>query len=270
MEANVDATAGRPSVASRVWGLKRAGRLFLSYLTVFLIWWFLSRLMGPVALPSPDSTFAATLDILFNSKLGFHVLLTFWRTVLGVAVSAVIGLVVVLIARYVRPFRAFFLDAFYPGLRAVPALSIALLAVVWFKLGTASVVFVVMVTVLPIYLIDLWEGIKVVDGTLVEMATVITRKKLRIFRKIIFPMIIPSLFAATKLGFSVSFKLALVGEVLAATDGMGYMLLLSIQELKTDYVFGWTFIVVLFVVFFDYYFFDFVERKFLYRWETLV
>jgi len=117
-------------------------------------------------------------------------------------------------------------------------------------------------------MIDLWEGLKVIDATLVEMASVLTSNRTRILKKVVFPMLVPVLFSSTKLSFSVAFKLALIGELLGATSGMGFMVYLSQQEYKTDMVFAWTFLLVLLVVFLEFYFFDLTERKYLYKWQT--
>lgn len=242
-------------------------RLVTNYYFFLVIWLNLNWALGDVVFPSVAMTLEGALRILTTPALNKHLWLTLLRTVLGVLVSAVFGVVIVLIVRYIRFTQPFFLDVFYPVTRAIPTLSIALLAIVWFKLGTGSVVFVVLVTVLPIYLIQLWEGLKVVDSTLIEMAQVISRKRWLLFRKVVAPMLVPALFAATKLGFSVSFKLALVGELLAATDGMGFMMQAAQQEYRMELVFAWTLWVIIFVVFFDYYFFDFLERRWLYRWE---
>lgn len=248
---------------------KRPAQLVLNYLLAILAWQGMTWVFGDLVFPSPALTAVAVRDIVTNPALTFHILITLYRTILGVIISCVVAMLVVIIVRYVSLTRQFYLDVFYPITRAVPTLSIALLAVVWFKLGTGSVAFVILITVLPIYLIQFWEGLKVIDGTLMEMALVVTRKRRPLLTKIVLPMLVPNLFAGTKLGFSLSYKTALVGELLAATNGMGYMLYFAYQEYKTDYVFGWTAIMMFFVVFFDFYFFDYIERKWLYRWESV-
>ncbi|MBI2881202.1 MAG: ABC transporter permease subunit [Candidatus Tectomicrobia bacterium] len=242
--------------------------MLISYLIFFGLWQASSLVMGNFLMPSPGETFGSIGSILSRWSLARHVLITFYRTVAGVFISALVGLFIVLLARYFSPIRVFFLSLVYPVVRAIPVVSVALLAVVWFKLGDGSVMFVVLIAVLPIYLIGLWEGLKVLDASLVEMARAISPREGLIFRKLIFPMLIPCLFSSTKLGFSVAFKLALVGEVLAAVDGMGYMLQHALQEYRTNQVFAWTFIVIAFVIFFDYYLFDWAERRWLYKWES--
>lgn len=255
---------------------RRLWNLSYSYLTVLLAWWFLHLVFvkirgeasGNYIMPSPIMTAGAIWTIFTKFIFAKHIFITFYRTLVGVTLSASLGLGIVLAARYVAPFRHFYLNVFYPGLRAIPTLSIALLAVVWFGLGTNGVVFVIVVTVLPIYLIDLWEGLKVMDGTLVEMALAISTRTKDIFIKLILPMMVPRIFSSSKLGFSVAFKLALVGEVFAATNGMGYELFRNQQEARSEFVYAWTLILIGIVVFFDYYIFDVIERKYLYKWKT--
>lgn len=252
------------------WSLKvKAGKgLVISYAITVLLWYGLGLRMGPDIFPGPIQTFSALGKIFTNPNLIKHVGITFGRTLAGVMVSMFIAVVVVITARYWRPFRYYFLKVFYPVVRAIPSVAIALLAIVWFGLGSGTVIFVILITVLPIYMIDLWEGLKVIDSTLVEMATVLTSNRPRILKKVVFPLLVPVLFASTKLAFSVAFKLALIGELLGATSGMGFMAYLAQQEYKTDMVFAWTFLLVMLVVFFEYYVFDVTERRYLYKWQA--
>lgn len=248
--------------------IARSQYLLACYAITVVIWYALGRRFGPDIFPDPLITLSAVMKILTNFNLVKHLGITFYRVILGVLASMLAAASIVILARYVGPFRYYYLKVFYPSVRAIPTVAIALLAIVWFGLGTESVVFVILVTVMPIYMVNLWEGLKVIDGTLVEMATALTSNRARIFRKVILPMLIPIMFSSTKLGFSVAFKLALVGELLAATSGMGFMIYSAQQELKTNLVFAWTFLMLALVVFFEYFFFDVTERKYLYKWET--
>jgi len=255
---------------SRSWveAVKGIRGLTISYALTILLWYGLGWRMGPDIFPDPLRTLTAVGKILTNPNLIQHVGITFGRTMAGVIVSMLIPALAVIAARYWAPFRYYFLKVFYPGMRAIPPVAVVLLAIVWFGLGSGTVIFVIVITVLPIYMIDLWEGMKVIDSTLVEMATVLTSNRARIFKKVVFPMLVPVLFASTKLSFSVAFKLALIGELLGATSGMGYMVYISQQEYRTDMVFAWTFLLVMLVVFFEYYFFDVTESKYLYKWQS--
>jgi len=248
--------------------LGRSASLLACYAITVLVWYGIGRVMGPDIFPDPLITLTAVVKIVTNPHLVKHLGITGGRVVLGVLASMAGAVVIVILARHVAAFRVYYLRVFYPVVRAIPTVAIALLAIVWFGLGTRSVVFVIVVTVMPIYLVNLWEGLKVIDATLVEMAAALTSDRARIFRKVILPMLFPILFSSTKLSFSVAFKLALVGELLASTSGMGFMIYIAQQDLKTDMVFAWTFLMLAFVVLFEYFVFDVTERKYLSRWET--
>ena len=248
----------------------RSPYLLVCYAITAVIWYGMGRQMGPDIFPDPLITLSAVANILTNAKLAKHVGITFYRVVLGVLASMMVAAFVVILAKYVGPFRVYYLKVFYPAARAIPTVAMALLALVWFGLGSSSVVFVILITVMPIYMVNLWEALKVLDTTLVEMASALTSNRARILRKVILPMLVPILFSSTKLSFSVAFKLALVGELLASTSGMGFMIYSAQQELKTNLVFAWTFLMLAFVVFFEYFVFDMTERKYLYKWETAV
>jgi NitT/TauT family transport system permease protein len=248
--------------------LGRTYLLLACYAITAVAWYGLGRYMGSDIFPDPLITLSAVVKIVTNPHLVKHLGITGGRVILGVLASMLGAVLIVILARYIGPFRVYYLRVLYPVVRAIPTVAIALLAIVWFGLGTGSVVFVIVVTVLPIYMVNLWEGLKVIDATLVEMATALTSDRARIFRKVILPMLVPILFSSTKLSFSVAFKLALVGELLASTSGMGFMIYIAQQDLKTDMVFAWTFLMLAFVVLFEHFVFDVTERKYLYRWET--
>jgi NitT/TauT family transport system permease protein len=143
---------------------------------------------------------------------------------------------------------------------------VGLFGLAWFGLGSPAVAFVVFITVLPIYLTNLWEAQKVADASVMEMARAISRARFRVVRKVLLPLLVPPIFSATKFAFSVGFKLSLVGEILAASDGMGYSLLHAMQEYKTDQVLAWIVVLIGMVMVLDWAVFDRLERVILRRW----
>jgi NitT/TauT family transport system permease protein len=195
-----------------------------------------------------------------------QVVLTLARTLAGLCVGAGISIVLVFSAYYFSPLRIFFLRVIYPVSRGVPVIAVALIAALWFGLGSGGVAFIVMVAVLPLYLVELWEGLKLIDATILEMARAISRRERLLLPKVIVPMLMPRFYAATKLGFSVAFKVALIGEILAATNGMGFFMNLANAEQQFYLVFSWTLILMGFVVLMERLVFDTLERRFIARW----
>jgi len=238
----------------------------VSYGVVILGWWVASLFLPPDMLPGPRAVAQGIVGIIERPALREQVALTLARTLAGLALAGVVAVFLVFTAYYCAPARVFFLRVIYPISRGIPVIAVALIAALWFGLGSGGVVFVVLVAVLPLYLVELWEGLKVVDATLLEMARAISRRERLLLPKVIIPMLIPRFYAATKLGFSVAFKVALIGEILAATNGMGFMMNLANAEQQFYLVFSWTLILMGFVVIMERVVFDTLERRFIVRW----
>jgi NitT/TauT family transport system permease protein len=236
------------------------------YGIVLAVWWLASLAYPPIVLPGPIPVATALGELVRGDRFLTDVGLTFFRTTLGVALSAAAALTIIFFARYVGWFRRFYLDALYPLSRALPTVSVGLFGLAWFGLGSPAVAFVVFITVLPIYLTNLWEAQKVADTSVMEMARAISRARFRLVRKVLLPLLVPPIFSATKFAFSVGFKLSLVGEILAASDGMGYSLLHAMQEYKTDQVLAWIVVLIGMVMALDWAIFDRFERVILRRW----
>jgi NitT/TauT family transport system permease protein len=263
----VGATVLRPVHGGRVAaGLSSIGATAACYALIIAAWWLGSLALPPIVLPGPLPVAAAIADLVRGERFFADVGLTLMRTVLGVAASAIGALVIIFAARYVGWFRRFYQDALYPLSRALPTVSVGLFGLAWFGLGSPAVAFVVFITVLPIYLTNLWEAQKVADASVLEMARAISRARFRVVWKVLLPLLVPTLFSATKFAFSVGFKLSLVGEILAASDGMGYSLLHSMQEYKTTEVLAWIVVLIAMVVMLDWAVFDRMERAILRRW----
>lgn len=241
-------------------------KTLLSYAAVIVGWQLLSSATGDTVMPGPVLTVEAVYTILTDWTLAQHIFITLFRTVAGTVLTAIAALIMVVAATYLGPVQYFFKKVIYPSSRALPAVSFALLAILWFGLGNIAVIFVVFITVFPVYLVDLWEELKVTDQPLLEMARSLTDNEFRVFRKVLMPMLVPRLFSSTKLNFSIAFKLALVGELLAAENGMGYRLYSALSAYRTDYIFAWTLLVIVLIMLAEYYVFDVTERRYLKRW----
>jgi NitT/TauT family transport system permease protein len=99
------------------------------------------------------------------------------------------------------------------------------------------------------------------------MASSYTRHPLKILSKVIMPMLYPYLFAATKSGFMISWKIIIPAEIFGATSGMGYMVHYAFSNYRINDVFGWTLAFAAIMIFFDYGVFNFIDRKFVRKWK---
>ena len=155
----------------------------------------------------------------------------------------------------------------YPLLQSVPTICWALIFVLWFGLSDATPILAIASAVAPFFMINIWEGLKELDSNLTEMASVYTKSRSRILRKVIMPMLYPYIFAATRSSLMVAWKVVILGEIFGAASGMGYMLSIAYGSYRIEQVFGWTLAFAIILIVFDYGIFNYIDRKFIRKWK---
>ena len=108
-------------------------------------------------------------------------------------------------------------------LRAIPALALVPLVILWFGLGETAKVFIVTITVVfPVYL-NTFHGVRSVDPQLIEMARVYDVRGLALYREVILPGALPSVLVGLRFALGMSWLVIIIAETLGAERGLGYL-----------------------------------------------
>lgn len=230
-------------------------------------WWLISATANSNLLPDPAQTVVALYQRLTAPKGFYHVWMTVYRVFAGTLLGAFAGTLLGVITRYNKLAETAVRSVIYPLLQTVPTICWALVFVLWFGLHNTTPILTVAVAAAPFFIINVWEGMKELDASLIEMASSYTRQRGKILRKIILPMLYPYLFAATKSGFMVAWKIIVPAEIFGSTSGMGYMLSIAFETFRIADVFGWTLAFAIILLTFDYGLFNFIDRKYMRKWK---
>ncbi|WP_432842484.1 ABC transporter permease [Dactylosporangium sp. CA-092794] len=142
--------------------------------------------------------------------------------VVGTAAGVIVGILLgssLLVARILGPFVS--------GLYAVPKVVLAPLLVVWFGIGVELKVWLSFLFVVFLVIYTTWSGLTNVSADLTNSLRLMGASRLRIVRVIV----LPAVFAWVLTGLRVSFPLALIGallgEMVASSEGIGHMVTTS-------------------------------------------
>lgn len=94
-------------------------------------------------------------------------------------------------------------------------------------------------TVAPYLAINIWKGVENIDGDLVRMADAFDLSRLQILRRVVLPNMAPQLFAATRFGVAISWKVVTVAEMFAASEGVGYVMMEMYQLYRYELAWAW-------------------------------
>ena len=189
------------------------------------LWEALARLgvINPFYLP-PPSKVAATLFTLFaDGEIWTHIEATFYAALLGLALGVIVGAVLGAGAALL-PYVGEILDPVMTVLNAVPRIILAPLFVIWFGIGIASKVAVTFVLIAVLFFFTVYSGIKEVDQRLVDRVRTLGGGRAVLLREVYLPAVTAWALSQLKVAVGFAFTGAVVGEFVASSRGLGYLL----------------------------------------------
>ncbi|MBY3364704.1 ABC transporter permease subunit [Rhizobium leguminosarum bv. viciae 248] len=192
--------------------------------------WISSRIM-----PSPADVGLAFWSTTVSGQLPNDVLVSAGRAFAGLLVGGSIGFLLG-ITNGVSRISEQLTDTTLQMLRTIPHLAMIPLVILWFGIGEESKLFLTSLGVLfPVYL-NTYHGVRNVDRDLIEMGKVYGMGNWTLFRKVIFPGALPSIFVGLRYALGIMWLTLIVSESIAASSGIGHMANNAREFMMTDVV----------------------------------
>ncbi|MEW6609286.1 MAG: ABC transporter permease [bacterium] len=211
----------------------------LSLIALILFWWVLSLFFRPEFLPSPILVFKGACSIFVSGLFLSHMYYTLLRIVSGFVLSMLISLVLGIAMGRSKYVEKFFEAEILVGL-TIPALAWAVISIMWFGLKDFAAIFAITVLITPVITLNVVQGMKNLDKSLIEMAKTFEAKRTLVIRTIIIPQLLPYLFAATRFGLGLAWKTVVIVEMLGLSNGIGYMVAFWFGMFSMKDVLAWT------------------------------
>ncbi|MER8705422.1 MULTISPECIES: ABC transporter permease [unclassified Mesorhizobium] len=208
----------------------RAGIRFLSrygVLIAFLAIWQVSSSAGWVnaaVLPPIDMIVAALWKGLVGGTLLGDIAISLQRAGLAFAAAVLVAIPLGLFMGQVRTVETA-LDPILQVFRQTSALALYPVFILLLGLGEASKVFVIFWATLFPLLLNTIGGVKQVDPKLLEMARVYGARQLTVFRRVVLPGAVPSIFVGLRLSATTALLLLIASEMIGANKGIGFQVM---------------------------------------------
>jgi NitT/TauT family transport system permease protein len=224
-----DALAQKAQVQARSMTLALAPALErwsspLLMMVLLLVWEASVRVFEIPAFLLPAPTQIAELMIDEWSLIYMHSMATIWAILTGYLTAVIFALIVsALMIRF--PLLERLIMPIFVGLQSVPKIAIAPLILVWIGAGMGSKIAVVMsIAFFPI-VINTMAGFKEVDRGLTDVFKSVAATEQQMLFKLRLPYAIPYIFAGLRIATTLAVLGAIVAEWLAASNGLGYLVL---------------------------------------------
>lgn len=223
--------------------MKKSKKLidFLKYISVvvFIIaLWEIAALKGwiaPYTMSSPHKiilTLAASIE---NFSLFQNVVTSFTRVFTGFIIAAVVGIAAGILTGLSKNFEVF-TRLIMQILKPIPPIAWIPISILWFGIGETSKIYIIfMGAFFPIF-INVVDGIKHIDKRYIEVSKVFEIPNLKFIRKVVMPGALPSIMSGLRIGLGNAWICVVAAEMIAATKGIGYMLMDGRQLAQPDEV----------------------------------
>ncbi len=231
--------------------------LFLPML--FLLWWLVAsglQMVNSYLLPSPAGVARTALLLFEQGVLADHVATSLYRVLGGFCLTFLVAFPLAVVLGMNRRLIPY-VDPLLHFVRHIPPIACIPLLILWLGIGEASKLAVIMLAAFfPLFLNTL-AGIRQCDTKLVEVGQVFGFTKKEQFLTIILPASLPSVILGMRLGLGYSWRALIGAELIAASAGIGYMIIEAEQLSRPDVVIVGILVIGLFGYLIDYAFLRF-------------
>ena len=241
-------------------------RQVVALLVLLALWEAAGRagMLNPLYLPSPSQIGAALVDLFSDGRIWPHLEATFTAALGGLALGIAVGVVLGVAAALMR-LVAELLEPVMTLLNAVPRVILAPLFVIWLGIGLASKIALSFILVAVLIFFTVFTGIRQVDRRMVERVITLGGDRWALVRHVYLPSVTAWILSNLKIAVGFAFTGALVGEFVAATHGLGYLLSFAQSTYNAALMFALIFLILVVVLLI----FGIAGRleKYLLRWQ---
>lgn len=209
---------------------------FLMIVGIIVIWDLVTRIFTIPAflLPPPGAVLEAGVQ---NANLLWrHGLITLTETLVGFALSTVVGILAVVMIAWPAAGRALF--PILVGSQVIPKVAIAPLAVVWIGTGVLTSSLIAFVMAFFPVVVNATQGLNSVSEGSRHLLRTMKASKWQEFRYLRFPAALPFIITGLQLAIAFAIVGAIVGEFVGSNAGLGYLLIVSQGNLRTALLFA--------------------------------
>ncbi len=217
----------------------------ISILLGILAWEVIVRVSGlpKFILPSPMDVWTRLLRALADGSLLFHTGYTLIEIMLGLFFGVAFATVIGWLLAKSRSLEKI-LSPYLVASQAIPIVAIAPLLILWFGSGITSKVLICALIVFFPVLVNTIVGIRAVPATLYDLMNSIRATRWQILFKLELPASLPVLLGGLRIGATLSVIGAIVGELVDAKNGLGFLLKVGDFQYDTSMVFVAVFMLV--------------------------
>jgi ABC-type nitrate/sulfonate/bicarbonate transport system permease component len=208
-----------------------------SFSTLVLIYSVISNLPGAnhVITPPPQEILTTLAEGVSDGTLLSAIAASLARVLTGYVLGCTAAIALGVLMGWFRTFE-YLVDPIVEAVRPIPPLAYIPLVIIWVGIDERSRILVIFLAAFLTCIVNTITGIKQVPRVFVEAAQTLGAGQVRLFLTIAIPSALPYIFAGLRVALAASWTTLVAAELVAAQDGLGWLLQNGRRFLRTDLV----------------------------------
>ncbi len=224
--------------------IKERGLQILSLILLLLAWEVVALIVGTHILPPPTAVLPAAWGMVVSGVFAEPLFTSLYRLLLGFILAMSLGISIgIATAQLLRLGIA--ATAMFTIIMSTPSLVIIFVAMIMLGQTDLTIILIAGLIVFPFVAVPVRDAMKEIDRDILGMAASFKIGTLRKIVDIYIPYLIPPILAASRIGFSLAWKMVVLSEVFGFTSGIGWKISLAYWQYDLESLLAW---LVLFVV----------------------
>jgi len=186
-------------------------------------------------LPLPSAIAEVLFELMKSGELFVNLGISILRVAEGFIIGATLGVLVGVQVALVKKLRIA-VSLIFGVLRPIPVIAWIPVLILWMGIDEGSKITVIAIGSFWTIFVNVVEGIKNVDKKYLEVATILVKDRNTLLLKVILPAALPSIFTGVRVGIDVAWRSVVAAELIAASSGIGYMIMYARELSQIDVV----------------------------------
>lgn len=194
-------------------------------------------LVDPLFLPAPSSMLTALWEVALTGELWVNIGASLWRIACGYLIAAALAIPLGLALGYSANLRVY-LNGLLELLRPVPPIALIPVSILWLGIDNASKIAIIAYACFWPLILNVVLGVEEIPQLLQRAARTMDISGYRYFTKIMLPAALPKIIVGLRISAGLAFVVVVAAEMVAASSGLGYMILDAERTFRSGLMFG--------------------------------
>jgi ABC-type nitrate/sulfonate/bicarbonate transport system permease component len=209
----------------------------LTIVAIIVAYWIYTLTPGAnqTLTPPPPKVVEALWSSILDGSLATNVGWSLFRVLIGFAIGVVLAVVLGCSAGWFR-YAGYILNPIIEAIRPIPALAYIPLIIVWVGIDEPARILIIVLGVFKPTVVNTRQGMQEVPNIYVEAAESLGASRFATFWRVALPNAIPYIMSGMRTGLATGFLTLVAAELLASSNGLGFLISNAGQNLQIDVV----------------------------------